>query len=515
MDKLVVCSKTDSSFIPSRKGNLVLVDPFQFTYNKEKLSKDGLRAYWACTRKRSTVDPNCPGKAVTTASGDKILLTKEHNHPADPVKVEVKKKEARIIELTKANPRQTTDLLVWIWIKETIHPSERAKTCKKASFERRIQKVKASFNQRPPSPKTFADLEFIPEKFQKTFDGDQFLLANFTAENNSDRTVIYSSAFGLKLLRTSKSWSGDGTFYVTPEPFFQLYSLLAELDGHSYPAAFFFLPNKKSPTYRAAFAQLRQALEAGSQSPVAPDQFVVDFEMPVMKEFKSEFKCKRIVGCFVHLKRNLWRKLGAVRHLQGFYCKHKEFYIFINSLIALAFVPIGALQDYYKDLLKQDLPSVQNLIDEEGDDPLMMRESLDQFLTFFEMYYLGSETRTGWSQPRFSPEIWSQYLTVLNGEQMTTNRNENFHLCLKKSIQMISSFWTVVDTLSDVEAKARVNRDEHRSFDDKENKSPESGTSREKRRSFRAEELKHIIQHRTEYERVEYLNRIAGMIKLD
>ena len=80
---------------------------------------------------------------------------------------------------------------------------------------------------------------------------------------------------------------------------------------------------------------------------------------------------------------------------------------------------------------------------------------------------------------------------------------------------MNSSFWTVVDTLSDVEAKARVNRDEHRSFDDKENKSPESGTSREKRRSFRAEELKHIIQHRTEYERVEYLNRIAGMIKLD
>lgn len=476
------------------------------------------RSYWSCTRKKSTREPYCPSTAITNLSGDKIIRTTEHNHPSDPVQVHVKVQEAKIVDLVKSNPRQTTDSVVGIWIKQTLDPIQRSKTCTKKSFERKIQRIKATNNQHPPVPKSFSDLEIIPEKFQQTFDRERFLLANYTGENNNDRTIIFSSSFGLNLLRSSKSWSGDGTYYITPTPFYQLYSILAEVEGHSYPAAFIFMPNKRSLTYRAAFFHLREALEVGQESAVGPEEFLVDFEFPVMKEFRSEFKsCKRIVGCFVHLKRSFWRKLGAVKHLQGFYCKQEEFYAFINSLVGLAFVPPDLIHHYYRSLLKESLPKVQTLIDQEGADPDAMQESLNQFLTFFKNNYLGSETRTGWSQPKYSPEVWSQHHQVLSGGQMTTNRNENYHLCLKKSIQMNASFWSVADALSDVEAKARLNREEHRSAGGKENSDPnsEAGTSREKRRSLRLGELRSIVEHRNEYTHVEYLRRIAGTFKLD
>jgi hypothetical protein len=62
--------------------------------------------------------------------------------------------------------------------------------------------------------------------------------------------IGYSSNFGLHMLRQAEVWSADGTFSVTPPPFYQLYTILAHLDGYAYPAAFVFMPGKKRYMYK-------------------------------------------------------------------------------------------------------------------------------------------------------------------------------------------------------------------------------------------------------------------------
>ncbi len=64
------------------------------------------------------------------------------------------------------------------------------------------------------------------------------------------RIIIYVSDSGLKLLRKADIWTMDGTFGVIPKPFKQLYSIMSELNGYSYPSAFCLLPNKTAQTYR-------------------------------------------------------------------------------------------------------------------------------------------------------------------------------------------------------------------------------------------------------------------------
>jgi hypothetical protein len=46
-------------------------------------------------------------------------------------------------------------------------------------------------------------------------------------------------------------------------------------------------------------------------------RFLIDFEMPVIKEIKSVFGRKIVVsGCYVHFRRNLRKHLRQQRHLQ-------------------------------------------------------------------------------------------------------------------------------------------------------------------------------------------------------
>jgi hypothetical protein len=135
------------------------------------------------------------------------------------------------------------------------------------SMERKVQRWKSKSLEYPKKPKGYGDLEALPEKFTTTFDGDRFLLFNkiigATSESGTQealqstakagktmRMIGFASNYGLHLLRQAEIWSADGTFSVAPEPFYQLYTVLAHLDGYAFPAAFVFMPGKKAYMYK-------------------------------------------------------------------------------------------------------------------------------------------------------------------------------------------------------------------------------------------------------------------------
>jgi hypothetical protein len=146
-------------------------------------------------------------------------------------------------------PKTATQELVTAYCKDTITPALRGRALSTKTLERKVQRAKSKVQEFPAKVKTFDDLAVIPDRFATTFDGDRFQIFNkvIGSETRSKalRMVGYASNFGLRLLQQSDIWSADGTFSVAPQPFYQLYTVMAHLDRYAYPCAFVFLPGKK------------------------------------------------------------------------------------------------------------------------------------------------------------------------------------------------------------------------------------------------------------------------------
>jgi hypothetical protein len=181
--------------------------------------------------------------------------------------------------MTKEQPKMPTVDLVTAYCKDTMSSGLRGRALDMKSMERKVQRWKNKSLDYPKKPKGYGDLESLPPQFTTTFDGDKFLLFNKVmgasssdepeagtqeatqgastsgkaagkAAGKTSRMIGFASNFGLHLLRQADIWSADGTFSVAPEPFYQIYTILAHLDGYAFPAAFVFMPGKKAYMYK-------------------------------------------------------------------------------------------------------------------------------------------------------------------------------------------------------------------------------------------------------------------------
>lgn len=84
---------------------------------------------------------------------------------------------------------------------------------------------------------------------QTTAKGDSFLLHD-SGEGDSERILIFATERNLSCLAQATTWFADGTFKVTPEQFYQLYTVHATVNGVVVPMVYGLLPNKSEATYR-------------------------------------------------------------------------------------------------------------------------------------------------------------------------------------------------------------------------------------------------------------------------
>jgi hypothetical protein len=84
---------------------------------------------------------------------------------SDPGSVEGKKIQSAVLKKAAEHPKTKTSTLVDEFASKTDDPSFRTRTLTVRSFQRQVQKVKAKATFRPAAPKTFDDLDVIPEEF--------------------------------------------------------------------------------------------------------------------------------------------------------------------------------------------------------------------------------------------------------------------------------------------------------------------------------------------------------------
>ena len=111
-----------------------------------------------------------------------------------------------------------------------------------------------------------------------------------------ERMFTFASELGLQCLAESDHWYAGGTFKVSPELFFQLYTIHRLQRGSIFRYVFGLLPNKMEATctrfFREVFGQINELVAMN---------ILVDFERGAINAIRNANQDIEVKGCFYHL----------------------------------------------------------------------------------------------------------------------------------------------------------------------------------------------------------------------
>ena len=198
-------------FTTTEKGQRkVLRNGYMYVFQKT-LANDV--SSWECVLRRRG---DCKARIKLSERDDFIGQTNEHTHPPCQTNCEVAKVKAGI----KRRAEGTNDTSQQILSAELSAISESV-AVNLPSMEVLRRNVRAARQERnmPPLPINRAAIPVLPQQYQQTENGQQFLLFD-SGVGDAERILIFLSQQGLEFLSNSEHWYADGTFKVCPEVFF-------------------------------------------------------------------------------------------------------------------------------------------------------------------------------------------------------------------------------------------------------------------------------------------------------
>ena len=233
-----------------------------------------------------------------------------------------------------------------------------------------------------------------------TMHGDEFL------RYEDDNMYIFAAESDLRFLANSKHWFGDGTFKITPNGFYQQYTLHAFFDGKTYPCVYALLPGKSRQIYTKMLDVIMQLMPYDVFA--NPESIMTDFEIAAMNAFRDRFPDAEISGCYFHLGQSIWRKIQNLS-LDARYGTDKAFAIRVRRFMALAFVPPHQVHHYMRLILL--------------DEAHINDGALTAFAKYFKDTYVGDE----FFVPVFPHTTWNMYDRIKADLPRTNNTVEAWH----------------------------------------------------------------------------------------
>lgn len=189
------------------------------------------------------------------------------------------------------------------------------------------------------------------------------------------RIIIWVTNESLALMRYNTHTFIDGTFKVTPHPFYQcVIVMIYDLGTELYvPCAFALVTGKSEYIYCELFHQLIMIMEYNWM----PKIITTDFEKALISAVKQEFPDTKILGCYFHLKQALHRKL------KKYHISTSNLTVILQKIELLTIIPshqIPKAIDYIKSLLVHE-------------------EAVDTFWSYFEKTWL----------VRFPSNVWNNF----------------------------------------------------------------------------------------------------------
>ena len=135
-----------------------------------------------------------------------------------------------------------------------------------------IRRKRKATDNNPPAPATVGEL-LIPDQLRQTTDQRRFLLYD-SGRGDVNRMLIFSTDQFLQTLHDSEHWMCDGTFKVSPNLFYQVYTVHALIRNNVLPCVFVLLPNKQHVTYSRMWTEIKSL-----KPELAPRSVQIDYEL--------------------------------------------------------------------------------------------------------------------------------------------------------------------------------------------------------------------------------------------
>ena len=158
-----------------------------------------------------------------------------------------------------------------------------------------------------------------------------------------ERIIILATEKSILILKENKIWYGDGTFSISPELFYQVYTLNVIFRGKNLPLVFVLLPNKKEDTYDKMFKLLLKDFNEDEK----PLKYYHYYEKATLNSVLKNLPSIKIEGCYFHLVQSLWRQM-QLKSLSKPYISDKTIRLNFNQLKCLAFVPSSEVIKCFK-----------------------------------------------------------------------------------------------------------------------------------------------------------------------
>ena len=314
----------------------------------------------------------------------------EHKHPSVPGKAHVEEVFGDAMERAATHEEAINDILQASLAR--IKDEHRHHMPQIPSIVRNLQRSRFRAN--------FTTLD----KYMMTINGDEEFI-----RYNQDGMVICAADKDIRFLAQCNEWHCDGTFKITPDGYYQQYTIHGYYDGVTYPCVYALLPGKSREIYEN---MLDEIINLFPQIP-DPDSIMVDYEQSAILAFTEKFPMSEIAGCYFHLGQSFWRKIQDLK-LDKKYKDEPEFATRVRKFLALAFVPIDQVHEYLLLLIDDEV--------ERGDG------FLTEFYLYVQKWYVGQMLNgREISQGRFPKEMWNMYQRVKDGLPRTNNSLEGWH----------------------------------------------------------------------------------------
>lgn len=454
-----------ATFLLSEKGRKKLFfNGFAYTKDYDSTNK----THWKCELRGT-----CKARAHTSTNavdGAEVDVRSEHTHLPDARRISVVKTTNDIKR--NANETQESTVTIITAAINAVSPVVTASLPRLSCLNRMARRQRQG--NVPPQPQDLLHLE-IPQEYRTTLDGAAFLL--YDSGPGPQRILLFSTAENLALLERSQDWYGDGTFKVSPNLFYQLYTLHAFVNDSCVPLVYALLPDKRQETYV-------KFLEALSQQRVFPGPRTVmcDFELAPINAFKHVYPNAEIHGCLFHLSQNIFRKTQELG-LQQRYAEDANFALKIKMLPALAFVPAQHVSNYFECLI-ENFPMEAIPISD-----------------YFEDNYIGRLRRNRRTTPLFPINIWNNYDRVLINLPRSNNSVEAWHRRFHCVVACDHpSIWRLLNKLQ-----------EEQSFIERRIEQLNAGHEELRRKKYADldKRLKNVVERFEKLDELEYLRSIA------
>ncbi|CAF0808410.1 unnamed protein product [Brachionus calyciflorus] len=227
--------------------------------------------------------------------------------------------------------------------------------------------------------------------------------------DDPERFFIFTRTSNLKYLQNKHIFC-DGTFNITPKPFYQVYSIHALVNGQCIVMVYCLLPRKNQKLYERVLSKIKEALEG------LPLSFTCGFEKAFINACVKIFPGMNVFGCFFHYKQNLFRKIQE----------------------------LGLVESYNND----EFSSYE----------------MTQFLDYFEATYIGKLVRTKGRYPKlvrnspiFELDFWNVNQRLSENIPKTNNFVEAWHKSFSSMLISHSLVYALVDAFR-IEQKLISNR---------------------------------------------------------